>query len=114
MSTEFHSLEESLKNFLTDPKNNSDGSPTANLYKYNNLKIYMAPSQNATPHYIIRIGISEAMYSIESGEKISGGLGKEEGLIRRWLERTFVKNDMTSAWKIANKTKSVSTHEDED
>lgn len=114
MSTEFHSLEESLKNFLMDPKNNSDGSPTASLYKYNNLKIYMAPSQNSTPHYIIRIGISEAMYSIATGEKISGGLGKDEGLIRRWLERAFIKNNLDSAWASEIKTKSVSAHEDDD
>lgn len=114
MSNEFHSLEESLKKFLMDPKNDPDGSPSANLYKYNNLKVYMSSSQSSTPHFIIRIGISEAMFSIENNEKISGGLGKDERLIRRWLERTFIKNDLDSAWASEIKTKIVTMNENDD
>jgi len=114
MSNEFHILEESLKEYLISAQSDNYNSRNINIPKYNNLKIYMDARQNSTPHFIVRIGISEAMYNIQSGDKMSGGLGSDERYVRRWMERSFVKNDFQSAWKNNEKTKPVSAQEDED
>lgn len=108
MVEEFHHLEESLKEFLTDSQKDNYNARNTNFHKYNNLKVFMEPSKNKLPHCIIRIGISEAMYDVASGEKISGGLGSDERLIRRWLDKSFIKSDLGTAWMKSNKTKLVS------
>jgi len=114
MTTEFHTMEESLKNFLIEVQTDNYNSRNANLYKYNNLKIFMDPSKNKTPHFIIRIGISEAMFEIDKGEKLSGGLGSDERYVRRWLDRFFEKLDFNAAWKKSVKPKVVSMKEEQD
>jgi hypothetical protein len=114
MSEQFHQMEESLKEFLNDAQNDSYNSRTANLYKYNNLKVFMDPHKIKTPHFVIRIGISEAVYDIEKGEKISGGVGSDERLIRRWFDKNMGKFDLKSAWKQSSKPKSVSMKSEDD
>lgn len=114
MSELFHQMEESLKEFLNEAQNDSYNSRNANLYKYNNLKVYMDPHKNSTPHIIIRVGISESVYDIEKGEKISGGLGSDERLIRRWFDKNATKFDFRSAWKTESKPKAVSMKTEED
>lgn len=114
MSSEFHSLEESLKEFLVEAQNDSYNSRNANLYKYNNLKILMDPQKSKVPHFIIRIGISESMYDIVKGEKISGGLGSDERYIRRWIGRNLSKFDLGNVWLRSIKFKPVTMKEDID
>ena len=114
MSHEFHNLEESLKDFLINAQADSYNSHNANLYKYNNLKICMEPQKNITPHFIIRIGISESMYDIAKGEKISGGLGSDERYIRRWIDRNLSRFDLETIWTKENKFKIVTMKEDID
>ena len=114
MLAELHNLEESLKNFLVESQSDNHNSNSANLYKYNNLKIVMEPKRDKTPHFIVRIGISEAMYYISTGDKMAGGLGSDERLIRRWIDRTFVQNDLNSAWTKSNKLLIVSMQNSED
>lgn len=108
---EFHRMEESLKDFLTDMQSDVYNSRNANLYRYNNLKVFMDPSKNKMPHFIIRIGISEAMFDIVKGEKISGGLGSDEKLVRRWINRNMDKWDLGIVWKVMIKPKIVSAKE---
>lgn len=103
----FHPLEESLKDFLNEVQNDSYNSRNANLYKYNNLKIYMDPSKSQEPHFIVRIGISEAMFNIAAGEKIQGGLGSDERFVRRWIDKHLFLIDFDSAWKKEIKPKTV-------
>jgi len=114
MAGELHILEESLKELLTEAQNDSYNSKNTNPGKYNNLKILMDPGQNKIPHFIVRIGISEAMYNIENGERISGGLGPDERYIRRWFDKAFSKAGLITAWEAANKAKVVSMKEDID
>lgn len=104
---EFHQMEESLKSYLIDAQSDRYHSRNANLYKYNNLKIYMDPKQNKTPHVIIRIGISEAMYKIANGEKLTGGLGSDERYVRMWIDRYLLKMDLATVWSKNNKVKTV-------
>lgn len=98
MVDEFHHWEESLKNFLAEEQEDSYNSRSANLYKYNNLKILMEPKQNETPHFIIRIRIAEAMYNLETGAKMSGGLGADERLVRKWIDKNILRMDFGLLW----------------
>ena len=114
MSSELHHLEGSLKEFLSESQNEHHNSSNANLYKYNNLKISMEPSKYKVPHFIVRIGISEAVYNLASGERISGGLGSDERLIRRWADKSFIKSDLNIAWTQSKKIKIVSVRWDDE
>lgn len=115
MAEEFHTFEESLKEYLIEEQSDKYSTVSANFYKYHNLKIYMDPQKSKVPHFIIRIGISEAMYDIEKGEKIAGSLGPDERVIRRWLERNFIRMDfLNRRWKKLVKPKKVVMREDAD
>jgi len=114
MSSELHFLEESLKEFLILSQDDSYNTGGAGTHKYNNLKIFMNPSQNKTPHFIVRIGISEAMYKISNCEKLSGGIGGEEKYVRRWLDKSFIKSDIEEAWNQNSKTKQITLTEEID
>lgn len=105
---EFHAMEESLKDFLCEAQSDNHNSRTANFYKYNNLKVFMDPNKSKLPHFIVRIGISEAMFDIAKGEKLSGGLGPDEKLVYRWVARNLDRIDFGSVWKKTIKPKIVS------
>lgn len=107
MADEFHHWEESLKNFLAEEQEDNYNSRNANLYKYNNLKIYMDPKQNDTPHFIVRIRIAEAMYNLDTGDKISGGLGVDERYVRKWIDKNLSKMDLGFTWIRSKKVKTV-------
>lgn len=107
MLDNFHSMEESIKEFLSEEQSDGYNSKNANFYKYNNLKLYIDPYKHTIPHFIIRIGISEAVYNAATGEKFAGGLGSDERYVRRWIERNLGKMDMEFAWKEANKASVV-------
>ncbi len=111
---DFHRMQESLKEYLTSEQSDKYNSKSANLYKYNNLKFSMEPSKMATPHLVILIGISESIYNIQTGERISGGLGSDERLIRKWLDKTFIKSDLFSLWDKTKKIKPVISKADLD
>lgn len=113
MASDLHRLEESLKEFLLREQSDSYNAPNIHMPKYNNLKIFMTPRQNKIPHFIVRIGISEAMYSIESGERISGGIGNDEKYIRRWLEKVFIREDLETLWAVESSIKAVSANEND-
>lgn len=83
----FTAMEASLREFLTEANNDRYSSRNTSMYKYNNLKMYMDPKKNPTPHIIIRIGISEVVYDLTHWEKLSGGLGGDERYIKVWAER---------------------------
>ena len=74
----------------------------------------MEPLVNKIPHVSIRLGISEATYSLDTIERLSGGLGSDERLVRRWLERSLIKADLNNLWQEAKKFKPVVTKEDSD
>lgn len=114
MPSDTHSLEESLKSYLIDEQSDKYNSRNMNLYKYNNLRILMEPRQNEKPHIIIRIGISESMYSLETRERLSGGLGSDEKIIRKWIEKSYIRIDLMRLWEAAIKIKPVIMKEDLD
>lgn len=108
MPNEFHNVEESLKKFLLNAVSDNYNARNTNMAKYNNLKIFIQPAKFSSPHFCVTIGISEGVFDLATGDKISGGLGTDERLIRRWLDRSFVRDDLRSAWKKVKKHKSKS------
>ncbi len=103
VAEEFHRLEESLKSYLADSQADRHNSQHANMSKYNNLKLWMAPERESTPHVCISLGISEAIYKIDGGERLSGGLGSDERYIRRWIDKPSIQSDLKNFWDNAKK-----------
>ena len=103
----FTAMEASLREFLTDENSDSSSSRSRSMYKYNNLKIYMDPKKNATPHIIIRIGISEVTYDIKNWEKIAGSVGSDERYIKHWIERNREHLNLENLWREAKQPKKI-------
>ena len=101
----FKEIEDSLKNFIIQEQSDAHNIKTANLAKYNNIKIWMDPSKNVIPHIFIRISISEACYSLGDFSKINGGLGYEERLVLKWFGRYGIKEKLADLWSSAEKNK---------
>lgn len=114
MSSEFHTLEESLKKFLSEEQSGKGSSANTNLYKYNNLKIYMDPKKSTIPHFIVRIGISESMYNLSTGEKLSGGFSSDEALIRKWIDKNLRIMNLDGVWKDSCKPTTVTMNPNDD
>ena len=101
----FKEMEDSLKNFMIQEQSDAHNIKTANLAKYNNIKIWMDPSKNMMPHIFIRISISEACFSLGDFSKINGGLGYEERFVIKWFGRYGVKEKLADLWNSAEKVK---------
>lgn len=93
----FTNMEASLREFLTDAQSDGQSARNRSMYKYNNLKMYMDPKKNPTPHIIIRLGISEVIYDF-NWEKLSGGLGSDERYIKTWSERHKEQLKLETLW----------------
>ena len=101
----FKEIEDSLKNFIIQEQSDAHNIKTANLAKYNNIKIWMDPSKNVIPHLFIRISISEACYSLADFSKVNGGLGYEERFVLKWFGRYGIKEKLADLWSSAEKNK---------
>ena len=96
--TTFKDLEDSLKNFMIQEQSDAHNIKTANIAKYNNLKIWMDVSKYQQPHFFIRITISEAVFALADCSKLNGGLGFEERFIYKWFGRIGIKNKLNELW----------------
>ena len=103
--TTFKDMEDSLKSFILQEQSDAHNVKTVSVAKYNNIKVWMSPSKNQTPHIIIRISISEAVFSLENFNKINGGLGYEERFVQKWFGRYGIKEKLTELWNYAEKNK---------
>ena len=68
----------SLTDYLVDAMTDKYGDAKSFRYKYNNLKVYMDPKRVSDPHFFVMVGISEALFSVDDGKKLDGGLGGSE------------------------------------
>lgn len=98
MGAEFHYLEESLKEFLIEAQDDAYNSKKINFYRYNNLKVSMDNKKNSEPHFTVRVGISEATFSLDNCEKMDGGLANDEKYVYRWFEKPHVRAELSEAW----------------
>lgn len=101
----FKDMEDGLKSFIVQEQSDAHNVKTVSAAKYNNIKVWMDPAKNQTPHVIIRISISEAVFALESFNKLNGGLGYEERLVQKWFGRYGVKEKLTELWNYAEKNK---------
>ena len=113
MEIDFRTYEQALKEFLAEEQEDGYNTRQKMLYRYNNLKIFMDPRKSDQPHIIISIGISEAMYDLEKGDKISGGLGADERIVRRWIARNLSRMNLGLYWNEAKKVKQIVLKEED-
>lgn len=91
-----NSLTEYLINALTDKYGNS----VYYAHRYHNLRVYMNPIEVQEPHFFVSLGISSACFSLYSGKKINGGLGEEDGYVKRWSERTNINKELKKHFQL--------------
>lgn len=94
----FKDMEDSLRKFMLDEQSDAHNIKSVNIAKYNNMKIWMEPSKYQEPHFIVRITISEAVFSLSECTKINGGLGFEERLVLKWFGRMGIKSKLQELW----------------
>jgi hypothetical protein len=97
-------FENSLTEFLINALSDKYGDAKSYSYKYNNLKVFMDPIKISTPHFFVAIGISEACFAISDGKKIEGGLGIEDGYVKRWSERINIQKELKKYWKMTEES----------
>lgn len=94
----FRELENNLKTFLIEAQSDAHNVKTMSTSRYNNITISMDPKKIKQKHVTIKMGMSEAVYTLDSFEKISGGLGYEERLVHRWFDRSGIKSKLEDCW----------------
>lgn len=93
-------FDNSLIEFLIKAMSDKYGDAKSHAYRYNNLKVSMDPRAISDPHIFVSVGISEAVFSIIDGKKMEGGLGPEDGYVKRWIERNNINKELMSHWKL--------------
>ena len=94
-------MEDNLKTFIIQEQSDAHNIKTANLARYNNMKIWMDAKKNPMPHVNIRISISEASFSLNDFSKLNGGLGYEERIVLKWFGRYGIKDKLLELWNTA-------------
>lgn len=105
-------FENSLKEFLINAMADKYGDAHSYAYRYNNLKVYMDPKREDEPHFYVQIGISEACFAILDCKKLEGGLGAEDGYVKRWSDRSNINNELKNHWKVIKEA--IAAEEEED
>ncbi|MBO6088355.1 hypothetical protein J6P92_08440 [bacterium] len=105
-------FENSLRDYLVNVQQDSYNSTGKIEYRYNNLKVYMEPKKNKTPHFAISLGISEVRYTISPVEKMSGSLGgNDEKYIVMWATRPNINGELKKHWAYLIKALSITVDE---
>lgn len=90
-----------LKDFIIDelstPQNRN-----IDKHRYNNLKISMDLDRFPVPHIVIRIGISEGVIALDTGDLIYGSIGQDPKHIKKWLKRGSVYTELLQIWNMEN------------
>ncbi len=103
----FKDLEDNLKSFMISEQSDAHNIRTANIAKYNNLKIWIDITKYQQPHFFVRISISEAVFTINDCMKLNGGLGYEERFVYKWFGRIGIKDKLRELWMTAEEERGV-------
>ena len=90
---------------MLDEQSDAHNVRNISVAKYNNLKVSMDASKYQIPHFIIRITISEAVFSLADCAKINGGLGYDERFVIKWFGRMGIKEKLRELWNTASEQK---------
>ena len=91
-------FENSLRDYLINAHADSYNTIQKIQYRYNNLKIYMDPKKNRTPHFTVALGISEATFGIEPVDVISGSLSNDTRYVYMWASRPNINGELKKHW----------------
>ena len=100
MCKTFNELAQDLRDYIVDKHANYRGLKHMSLQRYNNLTISMNSKRYGQPHVIIRVGISEAVFSFPYVNKIDGGLGMDERFVMQWVGLDTTIQSLDAQWKI--------------
>jgi len=109
----FKDLEDNLKNYMISEQSDAHNIRTANIAKYNNIKLWIDLTKYQQPHFFVRISISEAVFAISDCMKLNGGLGYEERFVYKWFGRIGIKDKLKELWTTAQLERSDSSEEKE-
>lgn len=98
----FRNYENQLKNYLLGRLKNPNDIQVA-MRKYGNIRFSFNHEKYDRPHFIVKIGISEAVFDIDSGVQLGGGLGPDGNEIKNWVQRSMKKTEIKSAWQMESK-----------
>lgn len=99
MSKTLNELAGELKECIINLQSDAHNSAGIRKERYNNLKLEMDVAGNPQPHVKISITMSEAEFDLNSGEKVSGGLGPDERYVLRWFGKTNTLSDLKACWQ---------------
>ena len=99
MVKSFNDLAYDLRDFIVDKHANYRGLKHMSLQKYNNLAISMNSRRYGQQHVIVKIGISEGVFSFPYVNKIDGGLGMDERFVMQWIGTDVAQNALNEHWK---------------
>lgn len=94
-----------LKALIIDLQSDPHNKTNINSQRYNNLKLGMEIAKESTPHVIVNIAMSEAVFNINNGEKMSGGLGPDERYVLRWFSKGSTMEALKECWKSREKSR---------
>ena len=103
MPKSLNELAGELKTLIIDLQSDPHNKSNLNTARYNNLKLKMDPAQKASPHVIISISMSEAVFNITTGEKITGSLGPDERYVLRWFAKGSTLEGLKECWEEVKK-----------
>ena len=101
MSDNLYRYSNMLRDFIIDELSGPTNK-NVDKHRYNNLKLFMDLDRFPMPHIFVRIGISEGVISLESGDLIYGSLGQDPKIIKKWLRRTAIYTELLQTWNILN------------
>ena len=99
MSKSFNEMSRLLKELIKDMNSDAHNARSFREERYHNLKISMDPQRENRPHVIITIGMSEAIYSLETQVRVQGSLGADERYISRWMNRIGIMDSLKDLWR---------------
>lgn len=98
-----------LKVFLIEMQSDARNKNNFRPERYNNLKFEMDVSKDSNPYVVISISMSEAEYSLKTGDKQNGGLGPDERYVLRWLEKPNTIPALMECWREREKRRGKAT-----
>ena len=98
MTATLNEMANKLQTFIIEMQEDAHNISAVNLSKYNNIKLSMDEIVRY-PHITIRIGISEATFSLKDNIKTKGGLGADEKYARKWIENSTVTYELVEIYK---------------
>ncbi len=99
MAKSFNDLAYDLRDFIVDKHANYRGLKHMSMQRYNNLTISMNSRRYGQQHVIVKIGISEGVFSFPYVNKLDGGLGMDERYVMQWIGNDMVIQTLNEHWK---------------